>query len=71
MITFVLVVASAIGICGIARMLLAIHACYWFNNLHESVDNLEPWDCTRFHEIMDTPRPWYIKINCWLEEHHV
>lgn len=71
MIPFVMTAAGLIGIAGVIRMLLAIHSVYWYNARYEEIDNLATFDCQRFHEIQSRPKPLGVRINDWLEVHHV
>jgi len=71
MIPFVLTAAGLIGLLGIVRMLLAIHATYWYNERYEEIDALPTFDCQRFHEIQNRPKPIAVRVNDWLEIHHV
>lgn len=60
-----------LGVCGIARMLLAIYAHYWHHARWQEVDEMPKFNCTRFHEIQSRPKPLGVRINDWLEVHHV
>jgi hypothetical protein len=67
----VLTFAGTLGLAGVTRFALGQAADSWFHALHDQVDALEPFNCTRFHEIQATPRPWYVKLNTALERRHV
>lgn len=71
MIEIVLTAAALTGIVGVCRMLLAIHATYWYNARYNEVDAMHPFDCTKFHEIQNRPRPLGVRVNDWLEVHHI
>lgn len=60
-----------LGVCGITRMLLAIHSHYWYHTRWEEVDAMHPFDCQRFHEIQNRPKPFAVRVNDWMEVHHV
>ncbi len=70
-IEFLLLAASITCFLGLFRMLLAMYAWNWYTERANEITRIEPWDCDRFHEIQGRHRPWSIKINDWLEEHHV
>ena len=70
-INIVLTFAGTIGLVGTTRFILGQAADAWFHKLHTQVNALEPFNCTRFHEIQATPRPWYVRLNSALERRHV
>lgn len=60
----------ALGVCGISRMLLAIYSHYWHHARYEEIDALPSFNCQRFHEIQNRPKPTAVRINDWMEIHH-
>jgi hypothetical protein len=75
-VTIALATAATVGALGLTRLMLGIATHTWFDSLHDQIEaelgqDKREWNCTRFHEIMATPRPWYVKATCWLEARHV
>jgi hypothetical protein len=70
-IEFLLVAGGICGLAGLFRMMISIAAFDWTQTLAEEVDALPTWNCERFHEIQNKPRPWYVVVNNWLEDRHI
>lgn len=67
----VLYATAIVGTLGFCRALLGMYATHWYATRVQKVKSLPQWDCSEFHNIMYQPRPSLVRINDWLEVHHV
>jgi hypothetical protein len=70
-IEFILGAAGCLGTIGLTRLLLSVYTTAWYNRRYAEVDNLVPFDHEKFHEIQNRPKPLGVKLNDWMEVHHV
>lgn len=67
----VLIAGSLTAVLGAIRILLAITTTAWYTARYDEVDSLHPFDCAKFHEIQNRPKPLGVRVNDWLEAHHI
>jgi hypothetical protein len=56
---------------GATRFILAGLSWSWYTKRDEDIDAIEGFSCTQFHTIANRPKPWTVRLNDWLEAHHV
>lgn len=51
----------------ITRMVLDVLTTFWRNSLYDRLQDLRrAGTYTQFHDLLRSPRPWYVRVHNWL-----